>query len=376
MHVHQLLLRNFRNHSELDLQFAQGPVVLYGENGVGKTNILEALSYFSAGRGLRSAKLSSLTQNEFDSNKTGHGWSMGIVLTENDQMERIRLTSGWVQDKRQNKIQGNMVSGTAAFSEWLSVFWLTPEHDRLFTDSSKVRRKFLDRMIFSYDVQHAHRLLAYETAVKERLTLLSKTKDDRWLSIIEEKMATLAIDILYARQTMLDRLTQSAQLLCDLFPKFTCVHKGDVESIVMEKTKKEWYDWYLKKWKETRSKDEFVHMTSVGVHRADFSLIHPVKGYGEFCSTGEQKILLMGLVLAYLIDRLSWDDKLVLILLDECVSHFDFSHRMLLFKQVLLLHEKNSHRGSLQAFLTGTDRELFSVLEGKATFHHVLPNVI
>jgi DNA replication and repair protein RecF len=370
MYLSRLTLNHFRNHTFADLELPSGPVVFYGANGAGKTNLLEAISFFSVGRGLRRAKLSDLRPHQ-----TTHSWIMSLVLKD-DEGAPVRLSSTMVDDKRLNKIQGDVVKSATAFSEWLSVLWLTPEHDRLFTDAAKVRRRFLDRMVFAYDPLHATRLVNYETSMKERLALLDKTSDDRWLSAIEAQMAEQAVAIAFSRQTLLDRLQAATADLCDLFPKFTCVHKGDFEEQLWDRSAAEWERWFAEQWRHNRGRDREAHMTTVGVHRSDFGVNHPDKGPGDMCSTGEQKILLMGVMLAFLIARLKFDNKLILILLDECVSHFDFNHRVVLFEQILLLHDKDAYSGRLQAIMTGTDKELFQPLYGKAAFFHVMPSDI
>lgn len=366
MHLSRLTLSHFRNHQSLDVKLTPEPTVLYGVNGAGKTNILEAISFFTPGRGLRSAKLGMLSQFEQQ-----NPWAASITLDGN-----VHLASSLIADKRINRIHGEPVRSTAAFSEWLSVHWLTPDQDRLFIDSSKVRRRFLDRMVYSYDPLHSDRLTDYETAVKERLTLLYKTRDDRWLCALEAKMAELAVAIAFARNDLLERLEFSAQNLCPLFPKFKCMHLGDIETQLTEKKAIEWEDWFKEQWQQTRSKDKDAHMTHIGVHRSDFGVIHPQKGLGENCSTGEQKILLMGVIFAFLKNRLEWDDKLIVMLFDECVSHFDFHHRVVLFEQIRLLHEAKTNKGSFHAFMTGTDKDLFSPLNGHAAFYHVAPSSI
>ena len=117
-------------------------------------------------------------------------------------------------------------------------------------------------------------------------------------------------------------------------------------------------------------------MTHKGVHRSDWGVLHHEKGPGENCSTGEQKILLMGIVLSFLRDRLLSNETSLLMLFDECVSHFDFHHRMVLFDQIRLLHEQKENKGTFHPFLTGTDRALFDSLMGAASFYHVLPSSV
>ncbi len=366
VYLSRLTLRHFRNHAFVDVVFPPEPIVLFGDNGAGKTNMLEAISLFTPGRGMRGAKLSSLsTFDQLDP------WSASLVLDGD-----VRLASTLVGDKRVNKIQGESVRSTTAFSEWLSIHWLTPDQDRLFIDSSKARRRFLDRMVFAYDPLHAQRLMDYDVAIKERLTLLSKTNDDRWLGALEHKMAELAVSIAFARQDLLGRLEVSVQGLSSLFPKFTCVHIGDIEPYLMQKKALEWEEWLMVQWRLSRIRDRDTHMTHIGVHRSDFGVVHPEKGAGDTCSTGEQKILLMGLIFAFLKNRLEWDDKLIVMLFDECVSHFDFHHRVVLFEQIRMLYEAKTNKGYFQALMTGTDKALFEPLHGCSSFFHVAPSFI
>jgi DNA replication and repair protein RecF len=194
--------------------------------------------------------------------------------------------------------------------------------------------------------------------------------------MLEAKMAELAVAVAFARQDLLNRLELAAQDLCPLFPKFKCTHIGDIEPAITEKKAIEWEDWFKQQWKLSRGRDRETHMTHIGVHRSDFGVVHPQKGAGETCSTGEQKILLMGVVFAFLKNRLEWDDKLIVMLFDECVSHFDFHHRVVLFEQIRFLHNSKTNKGSFHAIMTGTDKELFAPLVGHAAFYHVAPSLI
>jgi DNA replication and repair protein RecF len=130
----------------------------------------------------------------------------------------------------------------------------------------------------------------------------------------------------------------------------------------------------MDQWKSSRNLDRDQHMTHIGIHRSDFAVIHGQKGEGSLCSTGEQKILLMGLILSFLTDRLLWSDRLIVMLFDECVSHFDFRHRMVLFEQIRKLHA--DHKGSFHPFMTGTDKNLFAPFGTDASYYHVEPSCV
>lgn len=371
MYIQKLHLYQFRNHEKISLEFLKGPTVFHGLNGSGKTNILEAISLFTVGKGLRSATYDEMGMYENDH----RSWDIRLQMGDND-LPSIDCSIQYRDKKRSNHIQGNPVQSSKNFNEWITLFWLTCEHDRLFIDSSKARRKFLDRMVFNIDSQHAQNLVAYEKLAKERLTLLENGHfNSSWIESIEQHMNEYAFKIYSSRSKIIEHINIETHELDPIFPKFTISLTGEYESIYKVNTSEEASKIVKEKWIQSRSIDQQRHMTHFGVHRSDLNVFHHIKGNANQCSTGEQKILLMGLVLSFLSYRMKTDERLILVLLDECLSHFDFRHRMVLFKQIEKFYQSDQYLGSIHVFMTGTDRVAFEPLESFATYHEIGQNI-
>ncbi len=371
MYIQKIHLNQFRNHEKISLELFKRPTVFHGLNGSGKTNILEAISLFTVGKGLRSATYDEMGMND-NFNRT---WDIRLQMGDDD-LPSIDCSVHYRDKKRLNYIQGNPVQSSKSFNEWITLFWLTCEHDRLFIDSSKARRKFLDRMVFNIDSQHAQHLAAYEKLSKERLSLLENGHfNSSWIESIEQHMHEYAFKIYISRSQIIDHINHETQNLDPIFPKLTLSLTGEYESIHKEHTSEIASKLIKEKWVQSRHMDQQRHMTHFGVHRSDLNVLHHVKGNADQCSTGEQKILLMGLVLSFLSHRMKTDERLILVLLDECLSHFDFRHRMVLFKQIEKFYQSDQYLGSMHVFMTGTDRVAFEPLESFATYHEIGHNI-
>lgn len=369
--VSKLNLSNFRCYdaSRITLGSTTKPVVLTGANGAGKTNILEAISFLSPGRGLRRAALSEV-------GKIGAVGQWAVAATINCSSGAVDVgtglapieVSGKSNNRRLVRIDGENASGPAAFADLWSVSWLTPQMDRLFLEGASSRRRFLDRMMLGLYPDHARQVSAYERAMRERNRLLMEqgtSADAGWLSALEARMAEHGVAVAAARNAFASHLLgKIEQAPNGRFPKATIALDGFVEQSLLEKSATSVEEELMARLKSSRRIDATKGRSSVGPHMCDLKINHREKDMpAELCSTGEQKALLIGLILANA--RLTRETKgaAPLLLLDEVVAHLDADRRQALFDELFDLDS--------QCWLTGTDRSLFDGLEGRANFFTV-----
>jgi DNA replication and repair protein RecF len=364
-----LHLYHFRNYGEENFHFEPTSVLFHGPNGVGKTNLLEAFSLLTPGRGLRGEKLSVLTSQKVPKLSSGIQWSVSLNVQGLDtEVQTLKTSLEKKSDggeRRVHSVQDKSAKSLKDFFPFIRVLWLTPEMDRLFVDSPSVRRRFLDRLIFTYDADHAETVRLYEHMVKERMVLLQKGMlDDAWLSQIENHIINSGIKIEYARQALLDRLQEGQHHLSLLFPKFS-------SQLVNDSYKKESQDeasfkaFYAERLRWNRSLDQQKGMTTMGPHRTDWIVHHEKKSMpASLCSTGEQKILLLACLLSFMAYYVRNSSSFLCLLLDDVVSHLDLTHRMVLFQEVLSLGKRlDPVSGYVQTFMTGTDSSLFDPIK-------------
>ncbi len=360
-----LKLHNFRCYDEMSFAgLSAGLIVLFGANGVGKTNILEAVSLLSSGRGLRGARVIELQKNNTDK-----AWAVSGILQSHYGAE-VRLGTGLDPnsktgaEKRIVRINGNNAKSQAALSEHLSCVWLTPQMDRLFTDSSKERRKFLDRLIFAFDAGHSGRITRYENALSQRSKLLRDGNgDNAWLSGLEQQMSESGIAIAAARLDFTERL-QTVCIAADHshFPLAKFRVKGSIEEQLDNAPALEIEDAFKYQLKQSRARDAVTGGAASGIHKSDFDVIYAAKNMkADQCSTGEQKALLIGIILAHAQLIKAERGSPPILLLDEVAAHLDDSRRCALYE---ILQDIGA-----QTWLTGTDRNLFAAIEGKAKFY-------
>lgn len=358
VHVSKLSLTNFRNYSSLSLALQPGAIVLTGENGAGKTNLLEAVSFLSPGRGLRRAKHDEVARL---------GAADGFVI--HAQLEGpfgdcgIGTGTSRAQEGRRVRINGEPVKNTEALLDWLRVIWVTPSMDSLFTGPSAERRRFLDRMVLAIDPAHGRRTMDYEKSMRARNRLFSDDiRNDAWFDAIEIQMAETGVAIAAARAEMLRLLTSMFERLPNgPFPKAELALSGYVESILEGRPAVDVEEDYRLRLSSERGRDRAAGRTLEGPHLADMLVWHKPKSMpAASCSTGEQKALLLGLVLAHARLTAELSGAAPILLLDEISAHFDADRRAALFE---ILEELNC-----QSFMTGTEPLLFSSLEGRAKF--------
>lgn len=359
----EVQLRHFRNYDALNLNCSPGPMVIYGDNGVGKTNILEALSLFSPGKGFRNSKLSQMTRMDAPC-----PWGVSIQLQLPDAT--LQLGTGLEitpqgSEKRIIRKDGNNLLRQTALGDWLSIVWLTPQMGRLFLDPSLQRRKFIDRLTYAFVPRHVEDLQRYEHAMTERSTLLRQRQfDPRWLDPLEDVMAEKACAIAANRQKAIDVMAQNQT--DDLpFPKFHGKMIGDFERWLEEDDLTTVHQQLRRQLSLNRPIDAEAGGSRIGPHRSDLEIRHELKQLSaSFCSTGEQKMLLLSIMLAFVRAQQKETDsdwkRATIFLLDDVVAHLDQNHRDVLFDEVCRL--------GVQAWMTGTDREAFAPLKDRAQF--------
>ncbi len=348
--VTRLHLTNFRSYAQAELALSGAPVVLAGPNGAGKTNILDAISLLSPGRGLRGAKLADHVRK----GPTVPGealWAVAATAARGDTAYEIGtgLTLGPNGgEKRHVRLNGVEAKSSTDLGDIVQMIWLTPAMDRLFTESAGGRRRFLDRLVLGFDPAHARHATRYETAMRERARLLKfGPRDPAWLDGLENEMAEAGIAIASARVQTVERLNQA---LCErgsagAFPAASLSLTGDVFQSAQA---------LRGALAAFRIRDAEAGRTLTGPHLTDLAARHTAKrADARDCSTGEQKALLISIILADARELARQRDSMApLLLLDEIAAHLDSIRRAALFEEISAL--------GAQAWMTGTDLSLFS----------------
>jgi DNA replication and repair protein RecF len=341
MALARLVLTDFRNHRDAMLAPGAGLVVLTGDNGAGKTNVLEAVSLLSPGRGLRGAPLSDMA-------RTGGGGGFAVSA----RLVDVEIGTGVfppAPDRRQVRINGAAASATS-LSEWLSVLWLTPAMDRLFQESAGGRRRFLDRLVLALEPGHAVHAARYEAAMRARNKLLAEEapRDEAWLSALEARMAEHGTALAVARDRAVALLSERLSAAPHgPFARPGLALQGGREDLAQELAR-------------GRSRDSAAGRTLAGPHRTDLEVTHFDKGLpAGLCSTGEQKALLLSIVLAHADLVAERAGRRPILLLDEVAAHLDPSRRAALFDRL--------QAGGGQVWITGTEAGLFSEVGPAAT---------
>ena len=353
--VAQLSVTGFRCYGEARLELDARPVTLVGPNGAGKTNLLEAISLLAPGRGLRRAKIA-----EIDRHGGPGGW--GVAATLLTPGGPVRIGTGREPDgeRRVVRINGAPARGQTALAEYVSVVWLTPEMDRLFREGAHARRRFLDRLVYGFDPAHAGRVAAYDHALRERARLLRDGGgDNSWLAALEDTMAARGVAIAAARLDMVRRLSRALAAARGAFPGVGLAVSGAVEDWLSDGPALAAEDRLKSALADCRGEDAKTGGAAVGPHRSDLQARHLAKDMpAALCSTGEQKSMLIAIVLAEARLQAAERDAAPLLLLDEVAAHLDGDHREALFHELCAL--------GVQAWLSGTDAAIFAALGGRA----------
>lgn len=365
-----LALTDFRSYARATLPLVAGPVVLHGPNGAGKTNLLEAISLLTPGRGLRNVPMVEVGRRE-PGETVGRAWAVSAALQGPDGV--VKLGTG-VQAagaaRRMIRIDGETVP-VGRFLDHLRPIWATPDQDRLFSDGRADRLKFFDRLVFAADPGHAATVIIYEQTLKERLRLLTDVADGGepdpiWLDALEARLAETGARAAMARATALAALQTGIDARADRpFPQAELGLTGEAETLAADGADAQAVAAMLADGlRRSRSRDAAAGRSLFGPHRSDLTALHRAKNRpAAEGSSGEQKALVLNLILAQ-IGRLMGQKAAPILLLDEAPAHLDAERRGALFDEIEAL--------GLQAFMTGTERSLFSALEGRARFVHVV----
>lgn len=416
--VSRLTLTDFRNYAYLRLNVELCPIILTGENGSGKTNILEAISFLTPGRGLRGAKLSDIKRMapalvppsyhpsnddsaanclmpaalpsplpicpaenigkpfaaSFESPcwavssliyKNGEEFSLGTAAQKNSKENEDEIRTF---ERRVVQIDGQKVSSQGELGKYLSAIWVTPQMDRLFLGGTQPRRSFLDRIVYAFDVEHAKRTANFEHLYKQWYQLLKNGgSDHNWLISLEEEMAALGVAIAAARREQVAKLNNFIEHEPDdVFPDILLELDGTIEKMLDRLPAVDVEDYYRNSLLSQRK--SVMHNDYVdGVNRTDFKVYYKKKHMpAELCSTGEQKSLLVSIILAQTKCQILDKGFAPVLLLDEVTTHLDDLKRDALLKKIKELH--------IQAWLTSTDAQIFEILKSEAQFFQVKNN--
>ena len=364
--VHRLTLSNFRNYRATALETDARPIVLYGPNGAGKTNLIEAISFLAPGRGLRRATLDEVAFQQGDGS-----WAIaaevegalglttlgtGIEPITDDDAPRVRKC----------RIDREPVDSAAAFADHLGVVWLVPSMDSLFVGAPSERRRFLDRLVLAVDADHASRVNTLDRALRSRNRLLAEPRPDpHWLDAIEHETAELAVAVAGLRAEAVRRLDGVlASRRGSDFPPVEIALEGWIERLIPTHPAVEVEERYRAVLRESRTRDAAAGRTLDGPHLTDLSVVYARKNIAAAeASTGEQKALLIGLVLAQarLITEMTATPPVLL--LDEVLAHLDPGRRA-------ALHAELGHLGT-QVWMTGADPALFAEIKDEAAMIEV-----
>ena len=372
MAVQRLVVTRFRNYVRAGLALDHRHVVLTGENGAGKTNLLEAVSFLAPGRGLRGARLSEVSRQgpaagAAPADAASAPW--GVAATVTGPAGTVDIGTGLAAtpdgDKRIVTIDGVRKSGSGVLGDYVRVLWLTPQMDRLFAEGAGGRRRFLDRMVLGFDPGHPARVAAYEKAMRERTRLLAEDRRDRaWLAGLEGQMAEHGLAIAAARAHAVRQLAAAIAAAPEsAFPQAAIALDAGFETApgedILTIASVDAEDAFRARLEAARGRDAAAGRALEGPHRADLAARHLGKDMdAAACSTGEQKALLIGLVLANARALAAGQGAPPLLLLDEVAAHLDARRRAALFDEL--------DRLGAQAWMTGTDTSLFEALGERA----------
>lgn len=356
-------LKDFRCYSEAELSCDARPVVLTGPNGAGKTNLLEAISFLSPGRGLRRATLSEVSRHR----DTGHSWGVATRIQGANFTHEIAtgIEIGQESERRVIKIDHETVRSQASLTDYLNIIWLTPQMDRIFQEASSARRRFLDRLIYSLDPDHARRIARYEHYLRERARLLKLgITDQHWLSTLEQHMGESGVAVAASRKNFMEMFSQNQSSVLGAFPRPILRLQGEVEEWLEIEPALAVEERLTHLLAHSRGQDAENGGASQGPHRTDLNVYFNAPDRpAEQCSTGEQKALLLAMILTTARLKAHVDQRRPVILLDEVVAHLDEGRRRALFEEILALN--------MQAWMTGTDPSVFLSMSTKFQHFHI-----
>jgi DNA replication and repair protein RecF len=368
--IRRLTLTNFRSYHAATLTVGDGPVVLIGPNGAGKTNLLEAISFLAPGRGLRRATLEEVAFGEGDG-----AWAVSAEIE--GALGLVTIGTGIeppasedAMPARKCRIDREPVASATAFADHLRVIWLVPAMDGLFAGPGAERRRFIDRLVLAVDAEHGSRVNALERSLRSRNRLLeTPNPDPHWLDAAEHETAELAVAVAAARAETVRRLSAAlaASRVPDAaFPSAEIALEGWMETLVLTHPAVEVEDRYRATLRQNRARDANAGRTLDGPHLTDLGVVYAPKGIpARDASTGEQKALLIGLVLAHAGLVAEMTGAAPVILLDEVIAHLDPGRRTALYDALDQL--------GAQIWMTGADPAAFAEIAARAEMVEVAP---
>lgn len=362
--ITRLGLQNFRNYTQFALNVHAPQVVLTGPNGVGKTNILEAISLLSPGRGLRTSKPSEWARANGAETSFENSWGISLTLEDGQRLSTMASDKPNARN-RVIKHEGATLSSQAHLAEFLAVVWLTPQMDGLFLGDASLRRKFIDRLVYAINPDHAVRLYRYEHALRQRNKLLKDKASAALIRSFHPVLVSEGVAIAAARLETTEQLNEALREFVSPFPLPHLQWSGQVEQWLQEKDALSVEDMYRTMLDQMVVEDTIIGQTRLGVHRSDVMAIHRQKNIpASQCSTGEQKALLLSLILAHA----QWlkalhPERPLILLLDDLAAHLDPERRMNVCEWIQQL--------PVQAWFTGTEADMFVALKNSAEFFHL-----
>lgn len=352
----RLGLRNFRNYEEFAIDTPVSHLVLTGANGVGKTNLLEAISLLSPGKGLRGAKPAEWTRDH----SSGH-WGVSLTLGDGQKLATTAPVKA-ATARRSITHEGANLSSQAMLAEYLAIVWLTPQMDGLFLGDAASRRKFIDRLVYTINPDHAVRIYRYEHALRQRNKMLKDRAPVALIRSLHPVLVSEGVAIAAARLENTQQLNDALSKTETTFPLPFLQWSGQVETWLQEKDAQSVEDLYRAQLDAQTEEDRIIGQTRTGVHRSDVMAFHRGKNIPAWqCSTGEQKAMLLSLVLAHAQWLKIWQPhRPVILLMDDIAAHLDPDRRREVFDWIASM--------PVQAWFTGTERSMFSALENSAMF--------
>ncbi|MDR1561149.1 MAG: AAA family ATPase [Holosporaceae bacterium] len=343
----KLSCRNFRSYHSLFSNFSSKFVVFYGENGAGKTNILEAISLFSSGRGLRKAPIADL--NCLTSPPLS--WNLELVLNNNQY--KTFLSTNVQNGRRIAKIDNSQINSLLKFDEFLWMLWIIPNMTNIFISHQTDRRNFFDHLVSGYDKKHKLRIKKLNILQKERLHVIFFRKDENWLKVLEEKIALESMQVTKSRLEFIMLLHKTFDEYPSDFLRPKIKITGSLEEIHATNSEENAILEITDSLKNCRFEDSEKQTTSIGIHKTLWLANHPKTGLeAENCSTGEQKAFLVSLILAVVRIYKNSRAGIPILLLDDLFVYLDEKRRQILTNELIAI--------GVQTFLTGTERNLFS----------------
>ena len=356
--IKKLVCRNFRSYRTLSLNFSSDFVVFYGENGAGKTNILEALSLFSSNRGLRKAPISDLGTL----GTPPLSWNLELTLEQFDY--KTYLATNAQNGRRAAKIDDALMPSLTKFEEILLLLWVIPSMDNIFISSQSEMRSFFDHLVSGYDLLHKTNLKDLNNLQKERLHVIFYRKDEAWLQILEEKIAEKNMLITKARLEFIELLHETFNKYPSDFLRPTVSIIGAIENIYRTQSEENAILEIADRLKASRYEDSEKQTTTISTLKSNWLVKHKqTQLEAENCSTGEQKAFLISLILAVVRIYKTRRNGTPVLLLDDLMMHLDQNRRKSLINELKNLN--------IQSFFTGTDLSLFTDVSDIAQIYHV-----